>query len=739
MRIQLHSLHGLFRACHLEIGRDADNGGQIVYVMELAKELSQQPEVTHVDLFTRRIDDPTTDPVYSRAVEEVNEKFSIRRIWCGGKKYLPKEKLWPHLDEYVANAITSIKQEKLFPDWIHGHYADAGYIAAELSSILNVPFCQTGHSLGKPKLRKLIDSGMLETDANTRYQFQKRFAAEDTTLVNAEFIVTSTTQEISTYEVYDSFDRAEFHVIPPGLNFDRYFPYYHDLVAPQEIPVDRMQAKQATRERLANFLSHPDKPFILALCRPDVKKNIDGLLHAYGTDKSLQALANLVIFAGIRSNIETMPEGEREVLTELLLLMDRYNLYGKLAIPKKHDVGSEVPEIYRLCAERKGVFINIALTEPFGLTILEATASGCPVVATEDGGPAEILPKCQNGTLVPPQDTEAIQKALREILVDPEEWNKLSNRGIENVREHYSWQAHVSRYLELIKENHTASAGLGKKNAIQNPGTYDRLKRATRMMVTDVDGTLVSETGDFQGLHELKQLLRDRGDNFAFGIASGRSLGSLEKLFTEHQLPTPDVVICDVGTRICYGFKEAGLDKAWIDHIDYRWKREAVVQALAHHPGLTLQESHLQSRHKVSYYISTDGVPEESVSESSIRSALGRIAHHASLIVTHGIYLDILPKRASKGRAVRFIGNKWNIPLKETIVFGDAGNDLDMFTGATRGVVVGNHSPAMEVLRKQKRVYFSGQPSAAGILDGLQHFQFSQGRSKTIGAPDTAR
>lgn len=724
MRIQLHSLHGLFRGQDLEIGRDADNGGQIVYVMELARALSEREDVDHVDLVTRRIDDPLTGPDYAQPVENVTDKLSIRRVWCGGKKYLPKEKLWPYLDEFVANVVTHVKQEKVFPDWIHGHYADAGYVAAELSSILNVPFCQTGHSLGKPKLQKLLDSGMLESDATARYQFDRRFAAEDTTLVNAEFIVTSTQQEIGTYELYESFNRAEFHVIPPGLNFDRYFPYYQDLVAPQEIPVERMQAKLSARESLANFLSQPEKPFILALCRPDAKKNIDGLLHAYGTDKGLQALANLVIFAGIRSDIETMAEGEREVLTELLLLMDKYNLYGKLAIPKKHDVEFEVPEIYRLCAERKGVFINIALTEPFGLTILESTATGCPVVATEDGGPAEILPKCQNGSLVPPRDTAAIQTALRNILMDPDHWKTLSNQGIEKIRENYSWEAHVGRYLELVKENLDASRGLGKKNASQNTRIYDRLKSASRMMIADVDGTLVSETGDFSGLDELKNLLRERGKDFVFGVATGRSLASVEALFREHDIPTPDVAICDVGTHICHGFKEADLDKAWMEHIDFRWNRAAVVAALQEVPGLELQEAGVQTPHKVSYY--WHGGNDNPLNESLIRRQLGRLARNTSLIVTHDSYLDILPKRASKGRAVRFIGNKWNIPLRDTVVFGDAGNDLDMFTGATRGVVVGNYSSEMESLRGKPRIYFSPQPSAAGILDGLRRIAFIQ-------------
>ena len=248
MRIHLYSLHGLFRAQRLEIGRDADNGGQIIYVMELAKALSRRPDVEKVHLFTRRIDDPSCSAEYAQAIEPVNDKFDIRRVWCGGKRYLPKEKLWGHLDEFVANAVTHIKQEKIFPNWIHGHYADAGYVAAELSSILNVPFAQTGHSLGRPKLQKLIDGGMPKEEAMKRFQFERRFAAEDTTLFNSEFIVTSTQQEVSTYEGYVHFEHAEHHVIPPGLNFERYYPYYQDMVSGDEPTADVMQARLSVKE-----------------------------------------------------------------------------------------------------------------------------------------------------------------------------------------------------------------------------------------------------------------------------------------------------------------------------------------------------------------------------------------------------------------------------------------------------------------------------------------------------------
>lgn len=720
MRIHLYSLHGLFRGKDLEIGRDADNGGQIVYVMELARALSERPEVSQVHLFTRRIDDPATGPDYAQPVEEITDKLDIRRVWCGGKKYLPKEQLWSHLDEFVTNAIQHSKAEGILPDWIHSHYGDAAYAASELSSFLNVPFAHTGHSLGRPKLEKLLDAGMARDEAMQRFEFERRFAAEDSALANAEFIVTSTDLEIRSYGVYPSYPLAEFHVIPPGINFERYYPYYDDLVPGAELNIARRQALYDVKENLEKFLTHPDRALVLAICRPDRKKNIDGLIEAYGSDPELQHLANLAIFAGIRSDISTMPPGEKEVLTEILLLMDRHNLYGRIAIPKKHDSSTDVPAIYRLCAQKKGVFVNIALTEPFGLTILEASACGCPVLATNEGGPPEIMRNCENGMLVDPRDTGAIQKALKKLLIDEETWRRLSKNGVQKVREHYSWHAHVEHYMKLVEENRAVSKGQGRKNLVNNPKLHERLKVVDRMIISDIDGTLISEKGDYTGLEELKALLRDRGDEFAFGIASGRSLDKIQAVLQKFDVPTPDVIISSVGTYIHYGYEEPSRDKGWSKHIDHLWDADRVRESLATVEGLELQERANQNPFKISYYVDEEAPPDIEV----VRAALGKRARNVNVVLTQGAYLDILAKRASKGRAVRYLGTKWSIPLDQVVVCGDAGNDLDMLTGATRGIVVGNHAPELEALRGMKRVYFAQAVSAAGILEGLDHFQF---------------
>ncbi len=99
--------------------------------------------------------------------------------------------------------------------------------------------------------------------------------------------------------------------------------------------------------------------------------------------------------------IDELPKGQQQVIHKVMDLIDIHDLYGQVAYPKRH-VPSDVPDLYRLAAAGRGVFVNPALTEPFGLTLLEAGATGLPIVATNDGGPRDIIGNCDNGLLIDP-------------------------------------------------------------------------------------------------------------------------------------------------------------------------------------------------------------------------------------------------------------------------------------------------------------------------------------------------
>ena len=95
------------------------------------------------------------------------------------------------------------------------------------------------------------------------------------------------------------------------------------------------------------FLATPGKPLVLSLSRPVEEKNVRRLLTAYAEDPELRETANLAIVSGSRDDVRTAEEDQRRVFTDLLLDIDAFDLYGKVAIPKKH-TREDVPELYRL-------------------------------------------------------------------------------------------------------------------------------------------------------------------------------------------------------------------------------------------------------------------------------------------------------------------------------------------------------------------------------------------------------
>ena len=225
LNIILISIHGLIRGQDLELGRDADTGGQTKYVVELLSALAERPEVGQADLLTRRIVDPNVSKDYAEPVEQLSNGARIIRIDCGEEGYLPKEALWDSLDNFADNALAFINSLERLPDIIHSHYADAGYVGTRLSHQLNIPLLHTGHSLGRSKRKRLLASGVKRDVIEQRYNISRRIDAEEETLGVAERVITSTNQEIiEQYGMYDYYTPEKMRVVPPGTDLDKFYP-----------------------------------------------------------------------------------------------------------------------------------------------------------------------------------------------------------------------------------------------------------------------------------------------------------------------------------------------------------------------------------------------------------------------------------------------------------------------------------------------------------------------------------
>lgn len=697
--IALISIHGLIRGDNLELGRDADTGGQTLYLLELAQALSALPEVGQVDLLTRRVLDDSVDGDYQKSEELLNDNCRIVRIEAGPEDYIPKEQLWEYLDTFADNLAVYFAESTRLPDLIHSHYADAGLVGSHIANLHGIPLVHTGHSLGRVKRSRLLASGLSAKDIEQHYNIARRIEAEELTLATAERVITSTHQEIEEqYELYDHYQPEQMRVIPPGTNLNYFTP-----------PLGN-EAESAEYALMTECLLQPNKPIILALSRPDKRKNIDILIEAFGESAALQAAANLVIIAGNRDDIDELDSGAKEVFHQLLVSIDRYNLYGKVAMPKHHQ-RDQVAMMYRAAANSGGVFVNPALTEPFGLTLIEAAASGLPIVATEDGGPQDIIGNCQNGFLVDPLDAEEIAKVLLTLLADKSLWQGYADRGLAGVREHYSWPAHAKTYLNMIMPIIARSEQLERKPVKRSRALY-----ADRAIVSDLDLNLI---GDETSLKELITVLRQHRKSTKFAICTGRRLDVALKIMRKHKIPEPDILITSGGTEIYY-IPELIADEAWARHIDYQWTPHKVTSLLKDYPGLKRQTKGEQSRYKISYFIDPDVADIE-----EIKRLLHQEEQSVHVQFSFGQYLDILPMRASKGLALRYIAERWQIPLERVFVAGGSGADEDMMRGNMLAAVVANrHHEELSQLTDIERIYFSNKPYAAGMLEAIEYYDF---------------
>ena len=243
-----------------------------------------------------------------------------------------------------------------------------------------------------------------------------------------------------------------------------------------------------------------------------------------------------------------------------------------------------------------------------------------------------------------------------------------------------------------------------------------RLIKLNYFLITDIDYTLIG--GNNGHLQNLIELLKKHRTSIGFGVATGRDVTSAVEFLNEHGVHHPDVIISSVGTEIYYG-KTLHYGQGWETHISNQWDREKIVTLLERFDYLSYQEESNQSRFKISYYMAPG---KDRV--AMIHDLLSKNKCRYCLIYSGQKYLDILPYRASKGKAIRYLSYKWEIPLRNFLVCGDSGNDEEMLRGEPLAVVVGNYKKELEKLKGARNVFFAKSEYAGGILEGIEKYGF---------------
>ncbi|MBW4649661.1 MAG: sucrose synthase [Kastovskya adunca ATA6-11-RM4] len=492
-RIVLVSIHGWFGQEGV-LGRP-DTGGQVVYVLDQARSLEKQLQEDielagleglgvepKVIILSRLI--PNSDgTLCNQRLEKVHgtENAWILRVPFREfnpnmtQNWISRFEIWPYLETYALDAEKELLAEfQGVPDLIVGNYTDGNLVAFLLSRRLKVTQCNVAHALEKSKY---LFSNLYWQELEEKYHFSLQFTADLIAMNAANFVISSTYQEIvgtpdsiGQYESYQCFTMPElyhvvngielfspkFNVVPPGVNENVYFPYTReDRIPSDRDRIDQLLFTAEDPEHIFGKLDDPSKRPLFSMARLDRVKNLTGLAECYGRSPELQERCNLILVAGKLRIEESGDNEEKEEIVKLYHLIDEYNLHGKIRwlgvrLPK-----SDSGEIYRVIADRQGIFVQPALFEAFGLTILEAMISGLPTLATEFGGPLEIIQDKVNGFLINPTHLEETAEKILEFVSkcdqNPKYWQEISSKGIDRVYTTYTWKIHTTRLLSLSR------------------------------------------------------------------------------------------------------------------------------------------------------------------------------------------------------------------------------------------------------------------------------------------------
>ncbi len=467
-----------------------DTGGQVVYILDQVKALEREMKKR---IYNQGLDIEPQIVIVTRLIPEAGatncsmpeehvhgcDKVFILRIpfrepdGTVVPQWISRFEIWPYLETFIREAETEILARLgRNPDLVIGNYSDGNLGAYLLAQRLGVTQCTIAHALEKTKY---LYSALYWKDMEAQYHFSCQFTADLISMNSADFIITSTCQEIAgspdmvgQYESYTSFTMPElqriihgidvfdpkFNIVSPGADETTYFSYtdskrrfygLHEEIGQLVYGGPGPESRGRFKEK--------DKPLLFSMARLDHIKNLTGLVRWFAENDRLRSMTNLLIVGGTVNAGDSDDDEEREQIGQMHALFDQYHLDDTVRWLGMRLDKTLSGELYRYVADTRGAFVQPAFFEAFGLTVIEAMVSGLPTFATRFGGPLEIIEHAVSGFHIDPnhdgQTAEQLAAFFQRCNEDSSYWETISEAARRRIEERYTWKRYAKRLLSL--------------------------------------------------------------------------------------------------------------------------------------------------------------------------------------------------------------------------------------------------------------------------------------------------
>jgi len=489
--VAILSPHGYFAQENV-LGRP-DTGGQVVYILDQVKALEQEmrdrlneqgldidPKIIVLTRLIPDADGSTCDQRTEPIIGTMNSMILRVPFRSARGEIVPhwisRFEVWPYLERFARDAGKELLAELGGkPDLFVGNYSDGNLVASLMSHKLGVTQCNIAHALEKAKY---LYSDLYWKQNEEQYHFSCQFTADLISMNSADFIIASTYQEIAgtkdnpgQYESYTTFTMPElyrvihgidvydpkFNIVSPGADPETYFPAgdtSHRLNNLQG-EIEELLFGGARGDESRGILEDTSKPVLLTIARLDRIKNLTGLVRLYGNNPKLRKMTNLVVIGGHINPDHSNDTEEVEQIHLMHQLFEEFGLDQNVRWLGMYIDKQVAGELYRYVADLRGAFVQPALFEAFGLTVIEAMGSGLPTFATCFGGPMEIIENGRSGFHINPNYEDTISTILldffRRCKQEPEYWDKIAQGGLARIQAKYTWKLYAKRMMTFAR------------------------------------------------------------------------------------------------------------------------------------------------------------------------------------------------------------------------------------------------------------------------------------------------